>query len=110
MHPPNRRAPVSRAFDRVVSRRRTAGLIGLALLLVLAIIVAAGCGGTEDRSAAEIPDRKLKVATTTNFITDTVRQVGSERVEVTGLMGAGVDPHLYKASAGDVTTLRSPTR
>ena len=36
------------------------------------------------------------------MITDIVRQVGGERVLVTGLMGPGVDPHLYKASEGNV--------
>jgi manganese/zinc/iron transport system substrate-binding protein len=46
------------------------------------------------------------VTTTTNFITDTVRQIGGDRVEVSGLMGPGVDPHLYKASASDVGKLR----
>jgi manganese/zinc/iron transport system substrate-binding protein len=48
----------------------------------------------------------VQVLTTTNFITDLVKQVGGERVEVTGLMGPGVDPHLYKASAGDVRQLQ----
>jgi manganese/zinc/iron transport system substrate-binding protein len=33
-------------------------------------------------------------------------RVGGERVEVTGLMGPGVDPHLYKASQGDVSALQ----
>src|SRR5690606_34700324 len=28
-----------------------------------------------------------------------------DKVNVKGLMGSGVDPHLYKASAGDVTKL-----
>jgi manganese/zinc/iron transport system substrate-binding protein len=41
------------------------------------------------------------------MITDIVGVVGGERVQVTGLMGAGVDPHLYKASENDVTTLSS---
>jgi manganese/zinc/iron transport system substrate-binding protein len=36
------------------------------------------------------------------MITDIVQIVGGERVQVTGLMGPGVDPHLYKASEGDV--------
>jgi manganese/zinc/iron transport system substrate-binding protein len=36
------------------------------------------------------------------MITDIVQNIGGERVSVSGLMGAGVDPHLYKASAGDV--------
>ncbi|MBD0291517.1 MAG: zinc ABC transporter substrate-binding protein, partial [Thermoleophilia bacterium] len=39
------------------------------------------------------------------MIADLVREVGGTRVSVTGLMGPGVDPHLYKASEGDVTTL-----
>ena len=50
---------------------------------------------------------KLNVVTTIGMITDIVRNVGGERVEVTGLMGPGVDPHLYKASAGDVQRLTS---
>jgi manganese/zinc/iron transport system substrate-binding protein len=40
------------------------------------------------------------------MITDLVGQIGGDRVEVTGLMGPGVDPHLYKASQGDVSALR----
>ena len=34
-------------------------------------------------------------------------EIGGDRVEVTGLLGPGVDPHLYKASAGDVASLRN---
>lgn len=41
------------------------------------------------------------------MITDVVKNVGGDRVEVVGLMGPGVDPHLYKASAGDVQKLDS---
>jgi manganese/zinc/iron transport system substrate-binding protein len=50
--------------------------------------------------------RKIKVTTTTSMVTDLVKTVGGERVEVLGLMGAGVDPHLYKASASDITKLQ----
>lgn len=72
------------------------------------MIVLAGCGADGGTAAgATVPtDRKVAVTTTTNFITDTVRQIGGDRVEVTGLMGPGVDPHLYKASARDVSDLR----
>ena len=49
---------------------------------------------------------KIGAATTTTMITDLVRQVGRDRVEVTGLMGPGVDPHLYRASQGDVSALQ----
>lgn len=50
---------------------------------------------------------KIRVVTTIGMITDIVKNIGGERVEVTGLMGPGVDPHLYKASAGDVQRLTS---
>jgi manganese/zinc/iron transport system substrate-binding protein len=39
------------------------------------------------------------------MITDLVKNIGGEAIEVNGLMGAGVDPHLYKASEGDVAKL-----
>ncbi len=39
------------------------------------------------------------------MITDIVERVGGEHVRVQGLMGPGVDPHLYKARAGDVRKL-----
>jgi len=55
--------------------------------------------------AADLAQRKIKVTTTVGMITDIVRNVGGERVEVAGLMGPGVDPHLYKPSARDVNRL-----
>lgn len=48
---------------------------------------------------------KLKVVTTTTMITDLVKNIGGDYIEIEGLMGSGVDPHLYKASEGDVTKL-----
>lgn len=48
---------------------------------------------------------KFKVVATTTMITDLVKNIGKDSVEVVGLMKAGVDPHLYKASEGDVTKL-----
>jgi manganese/zinc/iron transport system substrate-binding protein len=90
-----------------VSGLRRTLAVPLAPLVGLALLVA-GCGaaGEEESTASGGENVVLEVATTTNFITDTVRQVGGNRVAVTGIMGAGVDPHLYKASAGDVETLR----
>jgi len=48
---------------------------------------------------------KLNVVTTTTMITDMVKEIGGDALKVEGLMGAGVDPHLYKASEGDVNKL-----
>jgi manganese/zinc/iron transport system substrate-binding protein len=88
-------------------RRRHPGLL-LALLAAVAALasVASGCteGGAPDD--APVSERPVRVVATTNFITDLAEVVGGERAQVTGLMGPGVDPHLYRPSAGDVTTLR----
>ena len=48
----------------------------------------------------------LQVVTTTTMVGDLVQQVGGDRVSITGLMGPGVDPHLYKPTASDVTKLQ----
>ena len=45
---------------------------------------------------------KLNVVTTTTMVTDMVKEIGGDRVKVVGLMGPGVDPHLYKPASGDV--------
>ena len=48
---------------------------------------------------------KIRVVVTTSMLTDLVKNIGGDLIELEGLMGAGVDPHLYKASEGDVTKL-----
>lgn len=48
---------------------------------------------------------KFTVVTTTTMITDLLQNIGGEAIEVKGIMGPGVDPHLYKASEGDVAKL-----
>ncbi|TGV00481.1 metal ABC transporter solute-binding protein, Zn/Mn family [Flavivirga rizhaonensis] len=48
---------------------------------------------------------KLNVVTTTSMITDLVTNIGGDHINLQGLMGSGVDPHLYKASEGDVSKL-----
>jgi len=78
-----------------------------ALVLLEALVFTAGCvirqeGGTEAPGLRDLSDRKIRVVATIGMIAEMVKQVGGERVEVEGLMGPGVDPHLYKASEGDV--------
>ena len=53
----------------------------------------------------KVKDGKFQIVTTTSMITDLVENIGGDKVVVQGLMGAGVDPHLYKASEGDVSKL-----
>ncbi len=70
-------------------------------LAVLACAAAAACAPPEP------PDDggRLNVVATIGMIRDVVQNVGGDHVRVVGLMGPGVDPHLYKASEGDVRRL-----
>jgi manganese/zinc/iron transport system substrate-binding protein len=75
----------------------------LTLLFIGFTTIISACGDKE--TASSNAEKKIKVTTTIGMITDVVKQVGGEHVEVTGLMKAGVDPHLYKASQGDIKKL-----
>ncbi|NPA71209.1 MAG: zinc ABC transporter solute-binding protein [Gammaproteobacteria bacterium] len=48
---------------------------------------------------------QLQVVTTTGMIADLVKNIGGNQVSVRALMGTGVDPHLYKATQGDLRRL-----
>lgn len=76
-------------------------------LIVAAGLAAAGCApGASPGSKTADRSGPLKVTATIGMIADIAQIVGGEHVEVTGLMGPGVDPHLYKATQGDLTKLR----
>lgn len=77
-----------------------------ALVVAVAGLALAGLAGCGESSAAD-DDGVLQVVATTNIVGDLVSVVGGDRVRVETLMGPGVDPHLYKASAGDVQILRN---
>ena len=76
----------------------------LIVSLLMFILLSAGCSPQDQPTSkkADFSSRKIRVITTTGMIADAVKNVGGERVEVRALMGPGVDPHLYKASEGDV--------
>lgn len=76
------------------------------LALIAGALASAGCGPQAVGSVdPNLGGRELRVVTTTGMVTDIVEGVGGRRVEVEGLMGPGVDPHLYKATEGDVIRL-----
>ena len=78
----------------VLARYRTAAVLALALS-------AAACVSGSRR----VDDGRVHAVATIGMIADIVGEVGGDRVTVQGLMGPGVDPHLYKARAGDVRKL-----
>lgn len=47
----------------------------------------------------------IQAVATVGMVADLVRHVGGRHVQVTQMMGSGVDPHLYKSTRDDVQTL-----
>jgi len=71
-----------------------------------------GLAGCDRSDAARSPTSTTqsaaspkRVVCTIGMIADVAATIGSDRIRVTGIMGEGVDPHLYKASTGDVRLL-----
>lgn len=50
-------------------------------------------------------DERPIVTCTVGMITDVAKNIGGDAFFIDGLMGPGVDPHLYKPSAGDIVRL-----
>jgi manganese/zinc/iron transport system substrate-binding protein len=77
----------------------------LSIALMALVVTLTACGQRAVGADADLSQRPIRVVTTIGMITDIVQIVGGERVQVTGLMGPGVDPHLYKASERSVILL-----
>ena len=80
------------------------------LALVGALVFAPGCRKTDGvgpSAAKDLSGRKVRAVATTGMIADLLGEIGRDRLDVIGLMGPGVDPHLYKASEGDVIRMAS---
>lgn len=73
-------------------------ILGLSLLLTGCSVSAGNTGSAEN---------KLNVVATTTMLADLSAVIGGQRVSADGLMGAGIDPHLYQASAGDVSLMQN---
>lgn len=74
-------------------------IISMIVALSFMVVILGGCT-TENKTSNE--EYKPKVVVTTTIIGDVVKNIAGDLVEVEALMGPGVDPHLYKAGAGDV--------
>ncbi len=74
------------------SRRAVLSVVFVSVLSLSVL----GCGKSTGSKGAQ-----LRVVCTTGMVADIVKNVGGKHVSVEALMGAGVDPHLYKANVGD---------
>lgn len=83
---------------------KSSSLILLAPLMLLSL---SGCSGALDEEAASSPDpeQPYRIVCTVGMITDIVRNVAGDYAQVEGIIGEGVDPHLYKPTRGDVVQL-----
>lgn len=70
------------------------------LLLFVTVLMTAACGS--DASTAD--NGKLNVVATTGQLADAIDNIAGDSVNLTGLLGPGVDPHLYVPTEGDVST------
>lgn len=76
----------------------------LLIATVIAAIFVTGCGGGDPASSEP---SGVNVMATTTIVGDLIRTVGGPDIHVEVLMGPGIDPHLFKASAGDVRRMSS---
>lgn len=90
----------------------------MCVILLVLLTLTSACGGDasdaeqghEDQLAALEPmsldaGEKLKVVATTNIVGDVVRQVGGDQIDLTTLMGAGIDPHSYVPTPADTAAI-----
>lgn len=92
--------------------RRGAGARAAAvpfLLLMTLLVAVPGCRKVPPEGAGvsrpDLSGRALRVVATTGMVADLVRNVAGDRARVDGLMGPGIDPHLYKPGEGAVTRM-----
>ena len=69
-------------------------------IIVIASLILFSC---KKEAKISIENRQLQVVATTSQVADLIKEIAGNHVVLEGLMGPGVDPHLYKASEGDVT-------
>lgn len=72
------------------------------LFIAVAVLFAVSCENNSNRTDN---DGKYNVVSTTGMINDIVVNLAAGHADTSALMGPGVDPHLYKATASDVETL-----
>lgn len=74
------------------------------LMVVTVGFLLVGC--SQGEMTEESGPEKVQITTTIGQIADAARVIGGDKVEVTSLMGPGVDPHLYQATQSDIQKLQ----
>lgn len=77
----------------------------IALILLITLLAACGQTGANGDAASGEAEGKLNVVATTGQIHDAVANIVGDAVDLTGMFGPGVDPHLYVPTESDVSLL-----
>ena len=87
---------------RIQKRSLPAGILFIAATVACTIYsMSASLVQTQRNS-----DNQLQIVATTTMLFDLTHEIAGELAQVTALMSAGIDPHLYQASAGDVSKMQ----
>ncbi|WP_273327234.1 metal ABC transporter solute-binding protein, Zn/Mn family [Vallitalea guaymasensis] len=76
-------------------------------IIFMVLVLSMGVTACNNSKKVSKVDGKYNIVATTTMIADLVKVIGEDNLDVKGLMGPGVDPHLYKASAGDVSLMQN---
>lgn len=105
-----------KVFPRTYKPGRVQYLTGTIALTALSLLVLCGLTGCSGDGLGSVEkgtkkadqsteSRSIKIVATTEMVADIVRQVAGKHGNVTALMGAGTDPHLFKALRNTVKQL-----
>lgn len=85
--------------NRSKQERRGKGMKQLLGVLAVSLSLLFGCSATTEGEKEGI------VVATTGQIADVIQEISGDHLQVSALMGSGVDPHLYKATQSDLSKL-----
>ena len=89
-------------FTKSIIQVKAQKIFIIVLFLIVTLFQMSCAKGNSSNS-----DGRLNIVTTTTMLYDLVTNIGRDYVSVSALMGPGIDPHLYQASAGDVRKMQN---
>lgn len=75
----------------------------LYIFILSGFLIGCNSSSQESKNKTKLP----KVVATTGMLYDAALSIGGDSIKAEAIMGPGVDPHLYKATQGDLSRLKS---
>ncbi|WP_417850483.1 metal ABC transporter solute-binding protein, Zn/Mn family [Thalassoglobus sp.] len=86
-------------------------LSAICLIVLTSVVLTQGCTKSSETNSPQnagsptTAENRISVVVTTGMVSDLVRHVAGDYADVVGLMGEGVDPHLFRPTSSDIGTL-----